>query len=112
MVFDCDTGKIVATPVIGTDPDGLTFEPATGRIFSSNNDGTLTVIQEDSPDKYTVLQNVKTQVGCRTIALDEKTGRVLTCAPLYGPKPAPVAGGPRPRAPIIPGSFEVIVVGL
>lgn len=112
VVLDSDSGKVIATPAIGDDPDGLVFESATGRIFSSNVDGTLTVIQEESPEKFTVLQNVKTSVGCRTIALDEKTGRVVMCAPQYGPKPAPVKGGPKPKAPALPGTFEAIVVGL
>jgi YVTN family beta-propeller protein len=112
VVLDSDTGKVVATPAIGDDPDGLVFEPATSRVFVSNVDGTLTIIQEGSADKYSVLQTVKTQPGCRTITLDEKTGRVATCAPQYGPKPAPVAGGPKPKAPILSGSFEAIVVGL
>jgi YVTN family beta-propeller protein len=111
-VVDSDSGKVVATPPIGEDPDGLVFEAATGRIFVSNVDGTLTIIHEDSPDKYTVLQNVATQRGCRTIALDEKTGRVVTFAPKFGPAPAPVKGGPRPKAPVLPGSFEAILVGI
>ena len=112
VVLDSDSGKVVATPVGGEDPDGLVFEVKTGRIFSSNVDGTLTIIQEDSPDKYTVLQNVKTSPGCRTVALDEKTGRVIMCAPQFGPKPAPVKGGPKPKAPALPNTFEAIVVGL
>jgi YVTN family beta-propeller protein len=112
VVLDSDSGKVVATPVIGTDPDGVVFDPKTQRIFSPNTDGTLTVIQEDTPDKYSVLQNVKTGRGCRTITLDEKTGRVFTCAPQYGPTPAPVKGGPRPKAPVLPGTFEAVVVGL
>jgi YVTN family beta-propeller protein len=112
VVLDSDTGKVIATPTIGDDPDGLTFEPATGRVFVSNVDGTLTIIQEDSPDKFSVLQNVATQRGCRTIALDEKTGRVVMCAPKFGPTPVAVKGGPRPKAPTLPGSFEAIVVGI
>lgn len=111
-VLDSDSGKLVATPVIGDDPDGLVFEPATNRIFVSNVDGTLTVIQEESADRFTVLQNVATQRGCRTITLDEKTGRVVTCAPKFGAAPAPVKGGPRPKASVLPGSFEAILVGL
>lgn len=111
-VLDSDSGKLVATPAIGDDPDGLVFEPATQRIFVSNVDGTLTVIHEDAPDKFTVQQNVTTQRGCRTVSLDDKTGRVFTCAPQFGPAPAPVQGGPRPRPPVLPGTFEVLVVGL
>ena len=112
VVLDSDTGKVIATPACGGDPDGLVFDPKTGRIFSSNVDGTLTIIQQNSPDNYTVLQNVKTPIGCRTITLDEKTGRVVMCAPQYGPKPAPVKGGPKPKAPVLPGTFEAILVGL
>jgi YVTN family beta-propeller protein len=112
VVLDSDSGKVVATPAIGDDPDGLVFEPATGRIFVSNVDGTLTIIQEDSADKYSVLQNVTTQRGCRTITLDEKTGHVVTCAPQYGPAPAAVKGGPRPRPQVLPGTFQALVVGV
>jgi DNA-binding beta-propeller fold protein YncE len=111
VVLDSDSGKVVATPAIGGDPDGIAFEASTGRIFSPNNDGTMTVIQENSPDNYSVLQTISTPAGCRTIALDEKTGRVATCAPKYGPTPAQVKGGPRPRPPVLPGTFEAIVIG-
>jgi DNA-binding beta-propeller fold protein YncE len=111
VVLDSDSGKVVATPAIGADPDGVAFEPKTGRIFSSNNDGTLSILQQKSPDSYVALQTVTTQPGCRTITLDEKTGRVVTCAPKFGPAPAPVKGGPRPRPTPIPGSFEAIVIG-
>lgn len=112
VVLDSDTGKVIATPAIGDGPDGLTFDAKNHRIFTSNGDATITVVQQDSADKYTPLQTVKTSPGCRTITFDAKTGNVITCAPLFGPRPAAVAGGPRPRAPIIPGSFEAIVVGL
>jgi YVTN family beta-propeller protein len=111
VVLDSDSGKFVASAVIGDDPDGLTFDPKNHRIFTSNVDGTLTVIQQDSADKYSVLQNVKTPPTSKTIAFDAKTGNVITCAPQYGAKPARVAGGPAPKAPIIPGSFEAVVVG-
>lgn len=111
VVLDSESGKVVATPAIGEDPDGLTFDPTNHRIFTSNVDGTITVIQQDAADSYSVLQTVKTSPGCRTITFDAKTGHVVTCAPQFGPKPAAVAGGPRPRAPVIPDTFEAIVVG-
>jgi DNA-binding beta-propeller fold protein YncE len=110
-VLDSDTGKVVATPAAGEDPDGLAFEAKTGRIFTSNPDGTMTIIQQDSPDKYSVKQTVKTELGCKTIALDEKTGRLATAAPKFGPAPAPVKGGNRPRPPILPDSFQVLIIG-
>ncbi len=111
-VLDSDTGKLVATPEIGADPDGIAFDPKTSRLFMSNPDGTISIVQENSPDSYSALQTVTTSVGAKTIALDEKTGNVLTSAPHFGPKPPQVKGGPKPRAPILPGTFEVVVVGM
>ena len=111
VVLDSDTGKVVATPAIGEDPDGLAFDPKSGNFVTSNPDGTMSVIHEDSPDKYSAVQTVTTMVGAKTIGFDEKTGRFLSCAPKYGPKPPPVKGGAAPKAPILAGTFEVIVVG-
>lgn len=111
IVLESDTGKLIAKPGIGDDPDGLAFDAKTRRIFTSNSDGTLSIIQQKSADEYSALATVKTAPGCRTVGFDEKTGRVFTCAPQYGPKPAAVAGGPRPRAPVIPGTFEIFVIG-
>ena len=110
-VLDSDSGRLIATPAIGDDPDGLVFETATGRIFVSNADGTVTIIRQKSPDSYTVQQNVVTQPGCRTLALDEKTSRIVTCAPKYGPKPGAANGGRRPRAPALSGTFAAIIIG-
>ncbi len=111
VVLDSDTGKVVATPASGEDPDGLAFDPSTNRIFTSNPDGTISVIQEESPDKYTSLATVTTAPGAKTITLDAKNGHVLVSTAKFGPKPAPVKGGAKPKAPILPGTFEVIVVG-
>ena len=111
VVLDSDTGKVVATPASGEDPDGLVFDPKSGNIFTSNPDGTVTILHEDSPDKYSPVQTVVSAIGAKTIALDEKTGRVVLCAPKFGPKPAQVKGGPKPRAPTLPGTFEAIVIG-
>ncbi|MDB6127569.1 MAG: beta-propeller repeat-containing protein [Verrucomicrobia bacterium] len=111
IVLDSDSGKVVAAVATGEDPDGLTFDAKTKRIFTSNFDGTMTIIQQDSPDKYTVLQNVATGLGYKTIGLDAKNGHVMTCGAKLGPKPARVKGGPAPKAPIIPGTFEVLVIG-
>ncbi|MEO6001595.1 MAG: YncE family protein [Opitutus sp.] len=111
-VLDSDSGKLITTASSGEDPDGLAFDPTTGRLFASNPDGTISIIQQDTPDHYTSLPPVTTALGARTIALDPKSGRVITAAPKFGPKPATVKGGGKPRAPILPGTFEVIVVGV
>ncbi|MDI1320184.1 MAG: YncE family protein [bacterium] len=107
VVLDSDTGKVIATPASGEDPDGLAFDPATGRIFTTNPDGTLSIIQQESADKYSPLPTVSTAPGARTVAFDPKTGRVFTSTAQRGPKPATGNG----RAPILPDTFEVIVVG-
>jgi DNA-binding beta-propeller fold protein YncE len=109
-IVDTDTGKVVGTAPIGADPDGAAFDRKSGRIFTSNRDGTLTVIGEQSPGHYVVQQTVKTAVGARTIALDDKTGRLFLPAGLFGPAPAPTKAAPEPHAPLIPGSFAIIMV--
>ncbi|HSY53057.1 MAG TPA: YncE family protein [Opitutaceae bacterium] len=108
VVLDSDTGAIVTTLPISEDPDGATFEPATGRAFASTKGGTLTVVQEESPDKFSVLQNVTTLPGARTLSLDEKTGEIFLPTAKFGPVPT---DGSSRRAPILPGTFMVLVVG-
>ncbi len=108
-VTDADTGKIVATPTIGNGPDAAGFDAATGLAFSSNGeDGTLTVLHEDSPDTYTAAQTVTTLAGARTMALDTKTHRVYLVTATALPA-AP--GDPPRRRRYAPGSFVVLVFG-
>ncbi len=110
-VLDADTGKNVATVPIGDGPDAAGFDAEKKLIFSSNGeDGTLTVVHEDSPDKYTVVETVPTQKSARTMALDVKTGRVYLASAVMGPRPAPTPDNPRGWPKAEPGSFAVIVV--
>ncbi len=109
-VVDAVSGKVVATPEIGDGPDAAGFDPGTGNAFSSNGDGTLTVVHQNSPDSYTVLQNVATQRSARTMAFDPKTGKIYLVAAEFGQRPAATPENPRPRPPVLPGSFTVIVV--
>jgi YVTN family beta-propeller protein len=110
-VTDADSGKVVATPAIGKGVDANAFDPATGLAYSSNGEGTLTVVHEDSPDKFTVIENVSTQRGARTMALDLKTHNVFLVTAEFGPPPAPTADQPRPRPSIVPGTFTLLVFG-
>jgi len=110
-VFNPDTGKVVATPAIGGDPDGNGFDPGTGLIFATCREGLLTVIHQDSPDKYTIVGNVNTQFGARTMALDPKTHHVFTETADYKPAGAPTADNPRPRPQPIPNSFVILELG-
>ena len=110
-VMNMDTGKVVATPAIGGDPDGNGFDPGTGMIFATCREGLLTVIHQDSPDKYTIIGNVNTQFGARTMALDPKTHHVFTVTADYKPAGAPTPDNPRPRPQPIPNSFVILELG-
>ena len=105
-VSDYRAGKIVATVPIGTGVDGAGFDPSSGDAFASNADGTLTVIHEDSPDKYRVAENVPTPQRSRNMGLDPTTHRIYVVAAKFGPVPA----GRKGRPPVLPGSFELLVI--
>jgi YVTN family beta-propeller protein len=109
-VTDADSGKVLATPEIGDGPDAAGFDPSRQLAFSSNGDGTLTVVSTAS-DNYKVVQNLTTQKGARTMSIDPTTGTVYLVTAEFGPRPAPTAENPRPRPAIVPDSFEVLVVG-
>ena len=110
-VFNPESGKVVATPAIGGDPDGNGFDPGTGLIFATVREGFVTVIHQDSPDKYTVIGNVPTQFGARTMALDTKTHHVFTETADYKAAGAPTPENPRPRPQAIPSTFVLIELG-
>ena len=111
VVTNADTGQVVANVPIGSGADGAAFDPETGYALSTNGgDGTLTVVHEDAPDKYSVVENVPTLRRARTIALDNKTHSVYTVTAEFGQAPAPTTEQPRPRPPMVPGSFTLLVV--
>jgi hypothetical protein len=141
VILSATDGHIITDLPIGIGCDGATFNPATMEAFSSQGDGTLTVIKENSPTSFVVEQTVTTPVRAKTLTLDSKTGHILLITAEYGPAPAPAApaaapatpptaatpapgatppaagsrpggpGGGRGRAPMIPGSFSIVVVG-
>jgi DNA-binding beta-propeller fold protein YncE len=112
-VVDGATGRIVDMQPIGKGVDAAEFDPGRGLIYFSTGagDGALSIFHEDTPDKYTLLENVKTQPGARTMALDRKTGRAYLSAAKLGPIPPATKEMPRPRPPMIPGTFGVLVFG-
>jgi len=111
-VVNADTGKVIATPAIGEGVDANAFDPGTAFAFSSNGESaTLTVVHEDSPDKFTVVEDVPTKPRARTMALDPKTHEVFLVTADFGPRPAATPDNPRPRPPILPGTFVVLVFG-
>jgi len=108
-ISDYAAGKIVTTIPIGTGVDGAEFDPATGDAFASNADGTLTVIHEDTPDTYHVVQTLPTMTGSRNMGLDPTTHTIFLAGAKFGAAPGN-AGGRRGRAPMVPGSFVVLAV--
>jgi DNA-binding beta-propeller fold protein YncE len=107
-VLNSDTGAILTILPIDKSPDGAAFDPATGRAFAPCRGGTLTIVQEESPDKFSVLQTVATQWGAKTIALDEKTDRIFIPTAKFGPLPT---DGSSHHPPVLPDTFTVLVVG-
>jgi DNA-binding beta-propeller fold protein YncE len=111
-VVSTATGKVIATPTIGDGPDAARFSSEGGYALSSNGEsGTLTVVREDSPRQFTVVQNLPTAKGARTLTLSPDGSKVYLVTAKFGPQPAATPGQSHSRPPMIPGSFTVIVVG-
>jgi hypothetical protein len=123
IILSAEDGHILTDLPIGNGSDGATFNSATMEAFSSQGDGTLTVIKEDSPTSFSVEQTIATPARAKVLTLDTKTNQILTITAEYGPVPAapaagatpPPAGAPAwmrgPRAPMIPHSFQIVVIG-
>jgi DNA-binding beta-propeller fold protein YncE len=129
IILSALDGHIITDLPIGNGCDGATFNPETMEAFSSQGDGTLTVIKENSPTSFSVEQTVPTPARAKVLTLDTKTNQILTITAEYGPVPpapaqpagaaSPQSGAPSgapawmrgPRAPMIPGSFQIVVIG-
>jgi len=109
-ISDATAGKLVTTVPIGHGVDACRFDPGTALAFASNGDGTLTVVHEDTPDKFSVIANVPTQRGARTMEVDPRTHRVYTVTADFGPPPPATPEHPRPRPSIVPGTFVLLVL--
>jgi YVTN family beta-propeller protein len=110
-VTDAASGKQVALVPIGEHPDAAAYDAKRGLVYSSNGDGSLSVIHEDSASHYSLVDTVPTQRGARTMALDAASGKAYLVTADFGPAPAPTAEQPRPRPALIADSFVVLVVG-
>ena len=109
VILDANSGARVAVVPVGQREDGAAFDAARGLAFSPNGEGTLTVVQEVSPDSFVVVSTLPTQRGARTIALDTQTHRLYSPAAEYGPPPEATTEHPHPRGAMVPGSFRVLV---
>ena len=110
VVVDAGNGNIITSLPIGARTDGCAFDPGTGLAFSANGEGTMTVVREESPSIFSVLENVKTQVGARTITVDPKTHTLYIPAAEFGTAPAPTPDRPRPRPPVLPDTFCILKI--
>jgi len=108
IVTDADDGRILASLAIGTGSDGCAYDAETGYAFSSNGEGTLTVVRKETPDVYVVFDTIPTRRAGRTMTIDPLTHAVYIPTADQGPAPAPTAEQPRPRPPIIPDTFVLM----
>lgn len=111
VVSDAVAGRVVATVPIGSGVDGAAFDSESGNAFASNGEGTMTIVHEDTPDKYTVAQTLRTMSGARTVTIDPVSHRIFTVGAKFGPTPKR-ATKENPRRPtIVAGSATVLVIG-
>jgi YVTN family beta-propeller protein len=110
-ITDASTGKQIARAAIGDGPDAAAFDAARKLVFSSNGQGTLSVLKQDSADSYRVAETVSTQRGARTMALDPASGKVYLVTADFGPAPPATAEQPHPRPVPVAGTFTLLVVG-
>ena len=112
VILSAKDGKIITKLPLAGGSDGAVFNPATMEAFSSGGNGTLTVVKENSPTSFEVEENLQTMNGARTLTLDTKTGHIFVMSVERGPAPPPPPGGGRGgQAPVIPGSFTILMIG-
>lgn len=109
-IVDTNDGRVIATLPIGAGVDATAYDPQANLAFSANGEGTLTVVREDAPGHFMVVENVPTKMGARTMALDSPKQRIYLVTAEFGPRPAASASQPNPRPPIIPGTFSMLVL--
>ncbi len=110
VVMNALDGKVITTLPIGGRVDGASYDPVLQRAYSSNGEGTLTIVQREGRSSYKVLEDLPTQMGARTIALDLKTHRLYLPTAEFNPPPAPTAANPHPWPTMKPNSFVVLEV--
>jgi YVTN family beta-propeller protein len=111
VIMDADNGKVIQSFPISAGADANVFEPETGLIFASTRDGNVHIFHEDTPDKYSEVETVKTEYGAKTMALDSKTHNIYLATADFGPAPAPTAERPHPNPAPIPGTFHLLIYG-
>jgi len=112
VILDSNNGRVIGSLPIGPGPDDSAYDPETRLVYTSNGGGTVSVIQQESPDNYRVFETVKTATGARNMALDLKTKKIFLPLSDRELPPPPTAQTPNPRGNVIPGTFHVLVFGM
>jgi len=110
IVLDAESGEVVAKVEIGDRVDAVCFDPALQRVYTSNGEGTMTVVQEENKNSFMVLENFPTQKGAKTIAINTKTHKLYLSAAEYEAAPAATAENPRPKAPVKSNTFTILEI--
>jgi outer membrane protein assembly factor BamB len=111
VILNADSGKVVQSFPISAGADASVYEPETGLIFVSTREGMVHIFHEDTPDKFSEVETVKTEYGAKTMALDSKTHNIYLTTADFGPPPAPTAERPHPNPAPIPGTFHLLIYG-
>ena len=111
VLMDADKGTVLQSFPITDGVDAVAFDPSTALVFASTEDGMIHIFHEDTPNKLSEVQAIKTEYGAKTMALDPKTHNLYLTTTKFGPKPAPTAQEPDPDPPVIPGKFHLLVYG-
>jgi DNA-binding beta-propeller fold protein YncE len=111
IMMDADTGKVLQSYPISAGVDANAFEPATGMLFVATREGMLHIYHEDSPDKLSEVESIKTEYGAKTLQVDSKTHNVFLTTSDFNPPAAPTEKQPHPLATAKPGNFRVLVYG-
>jgi YVTN family beta-propeller protein len=111
VMLDTETGKVVTNVPIGAGVDGCAFDDSTQLAFASCGDGTTTIAKEETPQKLTVVQTLKTERGARTMAIDPKTHRIYLPSAQFQPPPSPSPGASPGRPTIVPNTLKLLVYG-
>ena len=112
VMMDSETGKVVASVPIGQGVDATKFDRGTRLAFCSCGDGTVTIARQDSADKLTVVQTLKTEPRAKTMALDPRTHKIYLGSAKFGAASDQPSGGKKGRPPVVPGTFKVLVYGM
>jgi len=110
-IMDADTGKVLQTFPIGDGVDTNIYEPETALLFTATREGTLHIFHEDTPDKFSLVETIKTEFGARNMALDSKTHKLFIDTADFAPAAAPTTEQPKPQPTPVSGTFRLLVYG-